>query len=647
MDNYSLTLRQRKLLHYLQQQKTYITGEELASHLQVSARTIRNDVNEINQLIKDSGVRIGSKRSWGYLLEFDDENHLKRLSQSSNSFLSRDERVRHIAFRLCLAEMPINLYDLEDEMFISRTTLEHDLHQLRRKYILPEPHIGFFRHKNNISFENNERKRRIIINRLFTDNWNYNARGNAYYQYQYLDERMVNMIMREVNYYMDEYHIIMEDINMVILNLMIAIAYYRIINGHELTSPCEPECPDKEIILATDALLDSLQQKLGCNFSYIERKEICIHIYCSRLINAQLLNFQSVKQYFDTAIIHLADSYIQNINDTYGIDFSEDEDFYITLLQYLRYLSLPLHNFNKVPTNTDVARSKFLIEFEIAFHFQPLALDYYRNYLNYDELIYLAFCISGALAYKSRISPKLKTIVMCQLNLPSSWDLKHQILNKFSDYINLHALLPVYYKDNYDFSDIDLIITTANKNITHSSNCTTLLISPFFTLQDQSAISAHIAQTQINRLYRDNLPPLSELFENAYWHECIDESDYFPLIEMLSNDFIKNGYVKQDYLRDVLMRESILSFAFQPSIVLMYSLSPSTETRLSIATLNHRIKRNSYKIRTVIMACFKPEDITLVFRLINELYYGNFNPEDTRFLKTKAELLDFFSNCTT
>ena len=71
MDNYNLTLRQRKLLHYLQQQKSYTTGEVLAGHLHVSARTIRNDVNEINQLIKNSGVHITSKRSWGYILEFE------------------------------------------------------------------------------------------------------------------------------------------------------------------------------------------------------------------------------------------------------------------------------------------------------------------------------------------------------------------------------------------------------------------------------------------------------------------------------------------------------------------------------------------------------------------------------------------------
>ena len=114
------------------------------------------------------------------------------------------------------------------------------------------------------------------------------------------------------------------------------------------------------------------------------------------------------------------------------------------------------------------------------------------------------------------------------------------------------------------------------------------------------------------------------------------------MIEMLAMDFIKSGYVSPEYLTAVLRRESLLTFAFQPSIVLMYSLIPSARTCLSVATLEHRIKRNSYKIRTVIMAALRPEDATLVFRLINELYYPGFNPNDTKFLKTRDELTAFF-----
>ena len=111
---------------------------------------------------------------------------------------------------------------------------------------------------------------------------------------------------------------------------------------------------------------------------------------------------------------------------------------------------------------------------------------------------------------------------------------------------------------------------------------------------------------------------------------------------MLAMDFIRRGYVPQEYLTSILRRESLLTFAFQPSIVLMYSIVPSARTCLSIATLEHRIKQNSYKIRTVIMAALRPEDTSLIFRLINELYYPGFNPNDARFLKTREELIGFF-----
>ena len=648
MIDLSLSLRQRKLIHYLQQKNgNYTTGEELANHLHVSARTIRNDINELNQTLIDTGVQITSKRSSGYLLVAADEQDLKKLSQSSNSFLSRDERVRHIAFRLCLSDAPINLYDLEDEMYISRTTLEHDLHSLRRKYILPDPHILFFRHRNHISFENDERKRRIILNRLFSENWNYNARGNAFFQYQYMDERIVNLIIHEVNFYMTKYNIMMEDINMVTLDLAIAIMYYRVTSGHELTNVISHTYCDATAVHAVNELLDSLETRLDCRFSSIEREDIHLLVSCGRLLDASLLNFASVSNFFKPSIIQLTDSYIEYIKENYQIDLSKDEDFYITILQYFRYLSLPLHYFNRIDTHFDVARTKFLIEFEIAFAFQPFALEYYGFYLDYTEILYLAFCISGAMAYMKQASPKLKTVIMCHLNLPSSWELKHQISSRFGDYIDIIALLPVYIKDSYDFSKVDLVVTTANKEITKSPNCKTLLISPFLTYKDQENLERLIQQEQLQHLYTPSLPSLHNLLEQAFWHERVANEDYFSVFELLANDFIQNGYVDSSYLTEVFRRESIFTFAFQPSVVLVYSTVPSTRTCLSIAIYEHRIRWNTYKVRTVVMAAIRPEDKTLIFKLINELYSDQINPNDSRFIKTKEEFIDFYDRTET
>ena len=62
MDKLNLTLRQRKLLHMMQDQTTYITGNELAKQLNVSPRTIRSDVVEINRNIRPYQAEILSER---------------------------------------------------------------------------------------------------------------------------------------------------------------------------------------------------------------------------------------------------------------------------------------------------------------------------------------------------------------------------------------------------------------------------------------------------------------------------------------------------------------------------------------------------------------------------------------------------------
>ena len=96
MQNILLSLRQRKILQSLKYKTEYVTGEELANELNVSSRTIRNDINEINTLLKESGIVIESKRSVGYLLQTKDSAELAHILKINDSFLSRDDRIRYI-----------------------------------------------------------------------------------------------------------------------------------------------------------------------------------------------------------------------------------------------------------------------------------------------------------------------------------------------------------------------------------------------------------------------------------------------------------------------------------------------------------------------------------------------------------------------
>ena len=642
MEDLSLSLRHRKLIYFLQNQNTYVTGEVLGTYFHVSARTIRNDITEINSILSNTGIQISSKRSSGYIIEPENKEKLKKLTKISSSFLSRDERIRHIAISLCYSDKPLNLLDLEEEMYISRTTLEHDLIDMRKKYILPYPHIKLIRHKNSISLENDERKKRALLNHLYSENWNYNSRGNSYYNYQYMEEDTVNLIMSLTNKYITENNIIIEDINMVILNLSLTIMYYRILDGHNLEEAIPLSYNDPLSIIVADKLMDEMETRLNFKISYAERSDIYILISCSRMYDPKKLSFETVSTFFDSIIINLVDRYIDDIKSKFIFDFTNNEDFYITILQYFRYLSLPVHNLNTLQTHWSIPRSNLIIEYEIAYAFQPIAYEYFGQFLDYTELFYLALCISGALSSTTIYSPKLNTVVMCHLNLPASWNLKHKILNMYSNTINITALLPLYCKDNYDFSNTDLIICTANKKVTNEPRCHTIIFSPFLDIENQAEIDTYIKRMQINRLFHGSAPFLYELFENAYWHEKIEMDDYIDVLELLAYDFINDGIVSYKYLNDILRREAVLSFVFQPGFVLTYSLQPSTKTKLSVATLKHRLRWNSYKIHTVIMATFTENDFPLLFRLLSDIYFNNFSIDDLSFERTKEGLTNFF-----
>lgn len=640
MQNILLSLRQRKILQNLKYKTEYVTGEELANELNVSSRTIRNDINEINNLLKDSGIVIKSKRSVGYLLQTKDSAELAHILKINDSFLSRDDRIRYILYRLCIEEDPINLYDLEDEMFISSTTLDIDIQTLKKNYILEYPFIKFYKKKNFISLESDELKRRLILNQIFAENWDYNSTGNAFYNYPDLDNDILLLIMSEIKIYLGEYNVRLEDLSMVELSLGISITYFRIQNGFYITKPSTHTTNDKFSIHLIDDILDSLEDKLDIRFPPNDRLPFYYFMASSKLLNAKLLNFRTVKDYFNHEIIEMCDEYIQQIKEVFHLDFSSDEDFYITTLQLFRSIKVPFRRPNNLITQEYSLRTQYLIEFEIAYLIQPLALKYFGSYFNYSEIAYLAFCISGALSYYNRTLPKINAVILCHHNLSVAWNLKHTVLENFSDFIDIHELLPAYSKDMREFNDTDLILSTVNKNMTNSVSCKSLQISPFFTEKDRHNLRHYIHSMRIETLYNNTGLSLYDLLNNASWIENSNCCDFFDALKLLYNELTKKLSLDVSFLASIMQRESILTFSYRPHICCIYQIGDYEKTSACAMTLNHRIKYHDNKIRIIILVAISKNDSNFIFQMLNEFFNSDFNLTDLKFLKTKKEILD-------
>lgn len=114
------------------------TSAELAAVLQVSSKTIQNDMKELSKLLNNDTASIESHRGKGYRINIIDENKfkhfLKQTTEKDNQVIPTEpeDRIQFLMEKLLLQSAYIKMDDLADELFISRSTLQSDLNSVRR-----------------------------------------------------------------------------------------------------------------------------------------------------------------------------------------------------------------------------------------------------------------------------------------------------------------------------------------------------------------------------------------------------------------------------------------------------------------------------------------------------------------------------------
>ena len=105
----------------------------LASRLNVSERTVRNDIKQINQELKGCAVIEGSQGQYSLRIFREDKFReiFSRIVQSDDFLNSPRNRMDYLFGKLMRAEEPVLTDELAYEMNVGRTTLVSDLKKLR------------------------------------------------------------------------------------------------------------------------------------------------------------------------------------------------------------------------------------------------------------------------------------------------------------------------------------------------------------------------------------------------------------------------------------------------------------------------------------------------------------------------------------
>ncbi len=129
----------QKLIIYLLSEKEWITAKELSVHLDVSIRSIKQDIKGLRESFNQDEEMIISKPGRGYALKknvdafnfFEEDYPLKEIKNIHRYTKSNADRISFLLQRFLIEEKYQKITDLSSMLYVSEATVHQDLQDVR------------------------------------------------------------------------------------------------------------------------------------------------------------------------------------------------------------------------------------------------------------------------------------------------------------------------------------------------------------------------------------------------------------------------------------------------------------------------------------------------------------------------------------
>lgn len=593
-----LKKRQNNIIDILDDKDQWLTGKTLAQMLNVSDRTIRSDIEAINREYQREMI-ISNKRL-GYKL---DEQAISDMELVTNNIIPQtpQERCIWIIKELLFNSKELNLYDLENRVFISGYSIENDLGRIKK--MIKDYHLNLKRSKNFVKLIGEENEKRKLYRKLLTDEvqgnfTNLNILATLFSDFDFLK---ISDVFMETCY---EYDYQIKESLFPIVMIHAGVAIERIISGNYV----------ENIELPDESFTSTLEYQLSKEFFERVEEECRIHSVKNEIIKFAILLCSSNSQQDFTQkeeIREIVTAVLSKINDNFDIDFSDDEALVSGLGNHISSL------IEQQKTNTSMSnvylkeiKRKYPLVFEMAVHVGEVLSERLEKKVGENELSFIALHLG--VAYDRVNSPsKYRAVVVIPNN---------QMLSKvFIDRINLRFEERMTIISHYNmFDERQIVVDSPNLIIStvplkHHLEIPTLQLSLLFDYEDESKVFQLLNQLDKVR-YRERFHKMMEhLTKRKLFYRKERVRDAKEAIVYLCDKLIKKGLADENYKSDVMKRERISSTSFVQGFAVIHSIEITTsESCIATLTLSNPVQWGNFEVRLVILLAIREEDNRLM-----------------------------------
>lgn len=608
----TLTERQNEIIKLLNQYHI-LSADKIAKMLNVSTKTIRNEIHKINSSLNLNYII--SQKGTGYLI-----NEQIQLEKEYAS----EQNIQYLILKKILNHDFYNFYELADELFISESNLQRHIKRVNEIIQKRNSSIKICRQQNQLYLNGTETEKRQITTYFLMNELNQYNFNLSMYQSLFLriDILELQKIITEFN---NAHHLNLRDVEIISLVIHVALMLERVIRGNEIINEVDFVNDEYNHLSIQFANILQIRYEIKLNKSEIKYLSLLL---AGKVPSIEENDINEVKQFIQQLIIE--------INESFDVDLQQDSKFADNFLIHLKGLKRRItnHTFLNNPLIKELQKN-FPVIYDMSVFIALKIQEFFSTQLYEDEIGYITLHLMGAI---ERLHTSLhKKIVLIYPFGQAGYDYIVKKINHIHD-LEIEICCQLSMFDAFQIKEYqpDLVIS-----FVHIEEKVGYPIYVCHNLLLEEDIENIYNILKGNHTFKKNV-----FFEKELFHIYNDIENKEDVIHRLCESLYYKGYVDQQYEGLVLAREQIAPTAYGSMFAIPHAVKKAGfATRIAVALLDKPIDWNQQKVRLVFLFCLtkeRNEEFDLLFEKLVGLLDESKKVRELLKCKKYEEFLELF-----
>lgn len=601
-------------------EKEYVTARDISESCEISIKTIRNRITDINKMLVYQKVGcIESRPHYGYKLCVHNnvkfKEFLENFTEAKQAVPENpQERAFGVLSILLNQRDCIVMETIAARLYISRTSISNTMREIEG--MLEEYNLTLVRKSHNgIMIAGKEQDKRSLMNSLIEKDVYFYESQNP------ITIKVIQDMLKKIIQRNTEITIYSAAFDKLVVSVFVFTQ--RILSGFYIDTDYDREEVDHiddNTLVVTDQILKALE---AMGITIAEEKYSAEFSFLAILFQSQQTMITK-NQFSGTMIIpvHIQEkvsTMLEGIYKEFGVDLRSNLELRMSLYTHLipfdirmKY-NIPITN----PQKLDI-KEKYPLSYAMASYAFAAIQDQYAKLITEDEIAYITPFIELFTGEEEKFKHKKRILIICSAGRASSQLLAFKFMREFEPFIssiemrNMHNFTQENL-DSYDFIFSTIPIDVKGKHIYY--------INPYLTKNDLYKVKDIL-------IHNDYDSSLLEFYKKELFFNCVEGKTRQEVIHNICCRMQKHYDKPIGMLEEkILERENLYPTDYGNFIAFPHPMEACTEeTFISVSVLKDAVKWSEKRVRIVFVISYgkgyvEEEKIknlnTLTFRLFS------------------------------